>query len=245
MRTTSLLAFSLSLAATMLLAAPALAEKNRLQAKAVVELFTSQGCSSCPPADKLLTRLSADDDVIALAYHVDYWDYIGWPDTFGSPENSEYQRAYAKNWESSRIYTPQMVINGTTGVVGSRQNDVTGALSDAALAVPIDLRMGNDMLKVSIAGKAGAGKATVWLVSYATRSSVVIERGENAGKTMIYSNVVKGRHMLGMWEPETGAELKLPLGELLQSPNSGIAILVQQEHGNLPGPIIGAAAIEN
>ncbi|WDR01700.1 DUF1223 domain-containing protein [Devosia algicola] len=245
MRSFSTLALSLSLAAALLVAGPAHAEKTRLQAKAVVELFTSQGCSSCPPADKLLTRLSARNDVITLAYHVDYWDYIGWPDTFGSAENSEYQRAYAKNWESSRIYTPQMVVNGTTGVVGSRQNDVTGALDGAKLDLPVKLTLGDDMLKVAIAGKAGVGKATVWLVSYSTRSSVAIERGENAGQTMIYSNVVNNRQVLGMWEPEAGAMIKLPLGELLQSPGSGVAILVQQDHDNLPGPIIGAAAIEN
>src|SRR5690606_27069813 len=103
--------------------------------KAVVELFTSQGCSSCPKADALFNELGKRDDVVALAWHVDYWDYIGWPDTFGARENSDRQRGYAENWGSARIYTPQMVINGTLGVIGSHRDDVDGALGEATLTL--------------------------------------------------------------------------------------------------------------
>ena len=97
------------------------AESVRANPKAVVELFTSQGCSSCPPADALLTSLAEREDVVALAYHVDYWDYIGWEDTFGAKDFSDRQRGYAKSWGSTRIFTPQMVVNGGEGVVGSRR----------------------------------------------------------------------------------------------------------------------------
>ena len=114
------------------LAQPASAE-TRLRPKAVVELFTSQGCSSCPPADALLTSLADQEDVVALAYHVDYWDYVGWKDTFGEADFSDRQRAYAQSWGSSRIYTPQMVINGVKGVVGSRRGEVHGELDRASL----------------------------------------------------------------------------------------------------------------
>ena len=103
-------------------ASGAVAGELRVMPKAVVELFTSQGCSSCPPADALLRRAGAAPDLIALAYHIDYWDYIGWPDSFGSKDNSDRQRAYAESWGSSRVFTPQLIVNGAEGVVGSRRD---------------------------------------------------------------------------------------------------------------------------
>lgn len=216
----------------------------RLHPKAVVELFTSQGCSSCPPADRLLTQIGRQPEVIALAYHVDYWNYIGWDDTFGTEQNSEYQRAYAKGWGSSRIYTPQMIVNGTKGVVGSRRPDVDAALTAAELPLDVHLSTDKDTLKVAISGKPGLDDAVVWLVTYMVKADVAIERGENAGMRMRYTNVVTDRQVLGMWEPAGGARLKLPLGELLGGRSNGLAVLVQQEHNGLPGPIIGAAALE-
>lgn len=239
-----LLAASLTLIATLSLPAAARAGEARSHANAVMELFTSQGCSSCPPADALFTRLSAQTGVIALAYHVNYWDYIGWTDTFGAEANSQRQRDYAKSWGSSRIYTPQVVVNGTKNVVGSRQNDVTGALTSAELPVTITIASHGDMLEVTADPQAGLGQAVVWLVTYVGAADVAIDRGENAGKVMRYSNVVNGRQVLGMWDPALGANLKLPLGELLKGPATGLAILVQQEHDGLPGPIIGAASLE-
>jgi hypothetical protein len=226
-------------------AVPAAAQTLRAHPKAVVELFTSQGCSSCPPADALLTSLADDDDVIALAYHVDYWDYVGWSDTFGSADNSKLQRSYAKGWHSSRIYTPQMVINGTKDVVGSRRAEVQTALDGATLSLPVTITTTSHMLKIGVPPRAGESDAVVWLVTYRDRAEVKIDSGENAGKTMVYTQVVTKRQMLGMWEAATGAQLKLPLDEVLNSDSTGVAVLVQQDDDGLPGQIIGAAALEN
>ena len=234
----------LALFALLALAPSSQAESLRERPRAVVELFTSQGCSSCPPADALLTSLDADDGVIALAFHVDYWDYVGWEDTFGDPENSDRQRSYAKSWGTPRIYTPQMVVNGKQDVVGSRRAEVQSALRTASLPLPVDLEREADMLKVAIAPRDGLGDAVVWLVTYLNSAQVQIERGANAGKAMSYTQVVTGRHMLGMWEGEAGAQFKLPLAELAAEPGSGFAVLVQQDRNGLPGAILGAASYE-
>ena len=226
------------------LAAPAGAESMRARPKAVVELFTSQGCAQCPPADALLTGLAEEGDVVALAYHVDYWDYVGWEDTFGDEDFSDRQRAYAKSWGSSRIYTPQMVVNGAKGVVGSRRNEVHGALAGASLPLQVEISRDGDMLKVAIPPDSGLDDAVVWLVSYLDRADVTIDKGENAGKSMVYTQVVTGRQALGMWESAVGADLKLPLPELLSEGSTGIAVIVQQERNGLPGPILGAATYE-
>jgi len=226
------------------LASPAGAETMRGRAKAVVELFTSQGCAQCPPADALLTGLAEEGDVVALAYHVDYWDYVGWEDTFGDEDYSDRQRAYAKSWGSSRIYTPQMVVNGAKGVVGSRRNEVHGALAGASLPLQVGIARDGDMLKVTIPPDTTFGDAVVWMVTYLDRADVTIEKGENAGKSMVYTQVVTGRQALGMWESTTGADLKLPLPELLSEDSTGIAVIVQQERSGLPGPILGAATYE-
>jgi hypothetical protein len=127
--------FALSLA----LASPVLAGEFKLGPKAVLELFTSQGCSSCPKADAMFEQVGKRPDVVTLAYHVDYWDYIGWQDTFGTPENSDRQRDYAEAWGSSRIFTPQMVVNGKGGVVGSKTDAVNGALASATLPLTVSL----------------------------------------------------------------------------------------------------------
>lgn len=234
----------LGLLALMALVQPASAETVRTKPRAVVELFTSQGCASCPPADALLTSLAEADDVIALAYHVDYWDYAGWQDTFGDASFSDRQRAYAKSWGSSRIYTPQMVINGLRGVVGSKRNEVYRALQDVSMPLAVDIAREGDAIRIGVGARDGLGDAVVWLVSYQRRADVAIETGENAGKSMVYTQVVTGRQALGMWEAETGADLKLPVDEILPGPGSGIAIVVQQERRGMLGPILGAASFE-
>ncbi len=226
------------------LAHPAGAESVRSRPKAVVELFTSQGCAQCPPADALLTSLAEQDDVVALAYHVDYWDYVGWEDTFATPEYSDRQRAYARSWGSSRIYTPQMVVNGAKGVVGSRRNEVHGAIDGASLPLVVDLERDGDMLRIDIPPNTTLENAVVWLVTYRSRADVSIDKGENAGKSMVYTQVVTGRQALGLWEGASGANLKLPLPEVLADGDTGFAVLVQQERDGLPGPILGAAAFD-
>ena len=223
------------------LAGAASAESVRTGPRAVVELFTSQGCSSCPPADALLTSLADRDDVVALAYHVDYWDYIGWEDTFGDKGFSDRQRAYAKSWGSSRIFTPQMVINGAEGVVGSRRDEVQDAVTSAQLPLAVTLAVQDDMLKLRVPADAALEDATIWLVRYLDRADVAIDKGENAGKSMVYTQVVVDRQVVGIWEADAGAEIKLPLDQFQNEDNGGLAVLVQQERNGLPGPILGAA----
>src|SRR5690606_31313471 len=210
--------FRASFTATLLALAvlmPATAAETRTRPKAVLELFTSQGCSSCPQADALLEQMSKSPDYIALAYHVDYWDYIGWPDTFGAKANSDRQRDYAASWGSSRIFTPQLVVNGVKGVVASRKKEVEGAVTATGLNLPITLTPTSDMLEVSIGGNDGMEEAVVWLVTFIDRAEVDIERGENKGKRIAYTQIVTGRQAVGMWDPDTGAHFKLPLTEVL------------------------------
>ncbi len=227
----------------LLLAVTPLAAGEIRQSPAVVlELFTSQGCSSCPPADALLEELGKRSDVLALAYHVDYWDYIGWPDTFGAAANSDRQRDYARAWGSSRIFTPQLVVNGTEGVVGSRRGEVMAAIGGAGLELPVTLTATQDMLAISIPGKPGLEEAVVWLVCFRDRAEVAIERGENEGQTIAYTQIVLDRQVLGMWDPVRGASLKVPLKEVLPDRANGLAVIVQSEPNGQPGPIIGAAS---
>lgn len=227
---------------SLVLSGASQADSLRLEPRAVVELFTSQGCSSCPPADALLTSLAERDDVVALAYHVDYWDYIGWEDTFGDKGFSDRQRAYAKSWGSSRIFTPQMVINGAEGVVGSKRDEVQDAVASAQLPLAVSLSVHGDMLKLVVPADAALEDATIWLIRYLDRADVAIDKGENAGKSMVYTQVVVDRQIVGMWEAGAGAEVKLPLDQFADNHNGGVAVLVQQERNGLPGPILGAAA---
>jgi len=222
------------------------ADSVTAQPKAVVELFTSQGCAQCPPADALLTSLAERGDVVALAYHVDYWDYIGWEDTFGAKSFSDRQRSYAKSWGSSRIYTPQMVVNGSEGVVGSKRDAVRDALASAQLPLPVALERHGDMLMVRIPADETLADASIWLVRYLVRADVGIDAGENAGKAMVYTQVVTDRQILGAWEATAGAEIKLPLTGLqgAEAGNTGLAVLVQDERNGLPGPVLGAATYE-
>jgi hypothetical protein len=190
----------------------------------------------------MLKEMAAKPDIIGLAYHVDYWDYIGWSDTFGSKEHSDLQRDYAAAWGSSRIFTPQLVVNGHKGVVASRRGDVGSAVDTAALKLPVNLKSSGDMLEIDIPADSGMGEAVVWLVTFLDKADVTIDRGENEGKTIAYTQIVTGRQVLGMWEPGSGAHLKLPLNEVLVAPANGAVVMVQQENAGLPGPILGAAS---
>jgi len=239
----SLPILSAALVATLLVA-PATGAEIRDKPKAVLELFTSQGCSSCPPADAKLMELQKRGDVITLAYHVDYWDYIGWTDTFGAKANTDRQKSYAQSWGSSMIYTPELVVNGLKGVVGSRDKEVSGALDGATLVLPVALSVDDKMLSISVGPQSGGSNAAVWLVTFKDHQSVAIDRGENAGQTMDYTQIVTSRQMLGMWDPTSGTHLKLPLSEIMAGGANGAVILVQTDKDGLPGPILGAASVQ-
>lgn len=214
----------------------------------VVELFTSQGCSSCPPADQLLGELSNNPNVIALTQAVDYWDYLGWKDENARKTHTERQQNYARARGDRRIYTPQMVINGRFHVVGSRRGEVEQGLKRGAhgLSVGIATETTRDALKISVAGSssidANVRNSTLYLVPYKKSVSVAIKRGENRGRTVTYHNVVSEMRPIGMWHGDAIA-VELPIAELQKHGFDGCAVLLQADLKGLPGPIHGAAMV--
>ncbi|UJW87164.1 DUF1223 domain-containing protein [Devosia sp. SL43] len=198
----------------------------------VVELFTSQGCSSCPPANANLITLSQRPDVLVLSFAVTYWDRLGWKDTFGKPEFTERQVIYEPALEQFGPYTPQMVVNGSTTAVGNRLEDVEALIASAAPLPGPALDLGTAILSIA-AGNAPASGADIWRVTYDPRTvEVPIGRGENTGRTLAHTHVVHALENLGNW---TGTALDLPV---LPVPNGfKTAILVQERNG---GPILAA-----
>lgn len=223
------------------LAAPhvALAQTGAL---AVVELFTSQGCSSCPPADRLLARLCGENNLIALTYNVDYWDYLGWQDSLARPEFSDRQRAYAKARGDAEVYTPQLVVNGRAHVPGNDEARVKAVIAEAqaqALPVSLALRREGDALVVEAGPGAAAKGASVMLIPFAEEIPVKIARGENEGHDVVYHHVAKRLIPAGLWQ---GAPMRLalPAGEVMGETPCDCVALLQAEAG---GPILGAARL--
>jgi hypothetical protein len=218
-----------------------------LKPKGVVELFTSQGCNSCPPADAVLKELAARGDIVALGYHVDYWDYLGWKDTLARPENTERQKLYGKAFGKREVYTPQAVINGRTHIKGGMRGAVNAALAemertDKGLSVEIDVTRAGDSVVINAAGSPGGqGDAHLVLVQFDPIKPIVIERGENKGRTISYANPVSGIQTVGMWHGKP-ARFELPRSEI--NKKGGCAILLQSmSKDGLPGPILGAAVV--
>ncbi|MGK7651165.1 DUF1223 domain-containing protein [Roseovarius sp. B08] len=207
----------------------------------VVELFTSQGCSSCPEADKFFHKLAKHEDVIALSLHVDYWDYIGWKDSFASPAHTKRQRAYAKTAERNVIYTPQMVINGADDVVGNRPMDVVDVIDRhrrLPQTVDMDLTRQGDSVVVEAEPLAELdGPLTVQLVRFQPESTVHIKRGENAGRTITYANVVTEMRELGKWDGAAPLRLAAEAGG-----DAPVVVLLQNKGG--AGLIEAAAVLE-
>jgi hypothetical protein len=208
----------------------------------VVELFTSQGCSSCLPADAFLGELSQRPDVIALSLHVDYWDYLGWRDTLGSPDCAQRQREYARRRGDRQVYTPQAVINGQAEVIGSDRQGVLEAIAGQAREqsfIPVAITGGKRELVIEVAAAPGERlphEATVWVVSVVPEVVIDIRRGENAGRTVAYSNVVRKIMPVGMWHGQA-LSLMLPKAAILG--NGTVCAALLQLDGT--GPIIGAA----
>ena len=197
-------------------AALALAPAAQAQDRPVlVELFTSQGCSSCPPADAFLHELAERENVIALAMHVDYWDYIGWKDSFAQPEFTARQRAYARLGNRTMVYTPQMVINGMDHVVGSNPKD-TNAVIAAHHQLPTEVelaatRSGDTLSLQGMAVGQNSDDASVYIVRYRPEATVEISRGENAGRTISYANVVTDMQVLTQWNLAEPLEMNVDL----------------------------------
>ncbi|MEQ1652837.1 MAG: DUF1223 domain-containing protein [Hyphomicrobium sp.] len=214
-------------------------------ARAVIELFTSQGCSSCPPADIVLQSYANDPSVIALSFPVDYWDYLGWKDTLASSRNSERQRAYAKARGDGAIYTPQVVVNGTLHVNGAQKADIASAIDQTNKAmeqnrVPLWFWQERNTLNIAT-GAAAKGRnfkeATIWLGVVQTTATVDVKRGENNGKALVYTNVVREMTPIGLWKGQA-MKIQIPRAAVMLADTQKSIVLIQEGKA---GPIIAAA----
>ena len=236
---------SQALTVTFLAAAALSAPAKAAETRSVIELFTSQGCSSCPPADALLGELAKDPSTIALTFPVDYWDYIGWKDTLASPVCTARQKAYSAARGDGQVYTPQAVIDGVMHAVGSDSAEIKNAVQTAAsrqniLNVKLGLTTngGNLHVNVPAAGSDGLKSAGLWLLRVAHKRSVAIGRGENSGHSVTYTNVVRGMVKLGDWTGEAkGFDVKEPLPD---ADSDGYVVLLQAAPNGRPGNILGA-----
>ena len=214
----------------------------------LIELFTSQGCSSCPPADALLNRFRNKPGVITLSFSVDYWNYLGWHDTLSSPENSERQRDYALARGDGHVYTPQAVVDGITHVNGANEAAIEMAMRQASqrlkdVKVPMWMRAEGKSLVIDV-GEApktsDMREATIWLAVAKDKETVSISRGENRGREITYSHPVREFTPIGMWRGEK-MSLRLPLKDLHAIGGDCLVAMLQVEGS---GPILGAAAYD-
>ncbi len=213
----------------------------------VVELFTSQGCSSCPPADRILSRLAHDPATLALSFPVDYWDYIGWKDTLATPSYTARQKAYALASGKGAVYTPQAIVNGLTDAVGSDMEAIEEAESETGkragvLSVPLTVVERNGKIDISV-GAAGVGSpqsAGVYLLALASSRTVIVQRGENAGSTLTYSNVVRAMTKIGDWNGAAVA-LQADLSQAHLDGADSYAVIVQAGARAQPSTILAAA----
>lgn len=226
---------TLALAISLLVPATSQAENT-----VVMELFTSQGCSSCPPADRLAVDMaSADDSIIALGWHVDYWDYLGWKDTFSSPEHTQRQAGYRDRWHLRSLYTPQMVVNGRAQMVGSHGAEVRNAVQSAKntpqmIDMSVTLNGSDATVRIS-AIMAGLPEADIILIRVIPEANVDIGRGENAGHTVRYVNIVEHAKTLGEWDGVRDLDVQdIDISD-------GTYVLMIQAKGF--GPILGASYV--
>lgn len=233
-------ALALTLAATV---TPALAGEPR----AVIELFTSQGCSSCPAADKLAGQLRQDPSVLVLSLPVDYWDYLGWKDTLALRPLTERQRAYARGRGARQVFTPQVVVDGTSFAVGSDRAALDRLLRDASqrggLPVPVQGERRGDRILVEV-GAAPEVKAElrgeIWLVPVLRSRAITIQGGENGGRTAHYVNIVRGMQRLGSWTGQA-TRFDVPDSQAAIADADSWVVLLQGSAEGRPGRILGAA----
>lgn len=208
-----------------------------------VELFTSQGCSSCPPADLVLGKLAERPDIVALSFHVDYWDYIGWKDRFASKASTERQRIYARTLRQRYVYTPEMVVDGRAHESGIKPGMIEGLLADARRqssrrTTPDLKRTGDGALTIGLAAASLDQPAEVVVFAYDRRHSTPVERGENHGRRLENFNVVRHFEVVSPWD---GAARQWTVPADRFQPDQGIAVLVQQAD---QGPVLGANKLE-
>lgn len=210
----------------------------------VVELFTSQGCSDCPAADRLVTELAKRKDVIALSLPITYWDMLGWKDTFATESNTRRQKSYAKAMNHSGVYTPQMIVDGTINVVGNQRERVMSVLAARASAgakepyVPVSIGAASGRVEITIPAAKTKQKAmgTIWVLRTLAQGSVKVEAGENRNHQLNYTNLVRDLQRAGEWSGEA-MRIDLPL-TLPNVQHDGIAVILQARDY---GPVLGAA----
>lgn len=235
---------SLTCAAVVLCAYAVTNSSARAEPRAVLELFTSQGCSSCPAADKLAGEFASDPTLLVMSLAIDYWDYLGWKDTLALAGHSRRQKAYAKSRHDREVYTPQIVVNGVAHVLGSDKAAIEHAItqtrgSAGVLSVPVTLAMTSGKLSINV--PAGAeDRAEVWLCPMTKAIPVVIGRGENHGRTITYHNVVRRWVKLGDWTGKV-ASWNVPLTDFAAKDIDKVAVLVQRGGATSPGLVLGAA----
>jgi len=221
---------------------PAFAEPPR----AVVELFTSQGCSNCPPADALLVEYSRQPDIVALSFPVNYWDYLGWKDTLAHADFTTRQKEYAHARSDRQVFTPQMIVNGKKSCIGSDKAQIENAILmtlKGGTKLPVDIAVSeqNGMVTISVTEMAEPPRreALVWVLPVLRSQTVPIERGENKGKTVTYANVVRGLKRIGEWHGGS-ARFEVPV-ETARSGGDGYVVLLQTAQDDKPSLILGAA----
>ena len=227
-----------------LLAAASLGSSAQASPRAVIELFTSQGCSSCPPADRLFAKLALDPDVITLSLPVDYWDRLGWKDTLAKHAFTERQAAYASVRGDGQVYTPQAVVNGTVHAVGSQRSAIDAAVAETAssLSVPLSLKSAGDNIVLSVgpATRGAPSEGMVVLLPFLSSRDVAIGRGENARHKVTYTNVVRDIVPIASWAGMPIAQT-IPLERYKDY--DGIVVLLQAGSPASPGAILGAGRV--
>ena len=234
----ALLATSCAMVLTMAMAGTSDAQ-NAPRQRAVLELFTSQGCSSCPPADALFVRLAKEPDLIALTYPVDIWDYLGWKDTLAQPGFTARQKGYGHARGDRQVYTPQAVINGEAHAVGSDFMSIDSARRNTAGLKQLEITLSQAGIVWRVEAPASGQKGIVWLVPFDRKHDVKIGRGENSGRSVTYANVVRGLIKLADY---TGEAMRMDLpADARSDKTAGFAIFVQSGSEKRPGTILGAA----
>jgi hypothetical protein len=217
--------------------------------RAVLELFTSQGCSSCPAADRLMGEVTRDPSLITMSLAVDYWDYLGWHDTLALHGHTKRERAYAAARGDRDVYTPQVVVNGEMAVLGSDKTAIENAIAQTRekaqpLSVPVTLKIVDNKLVAEVADATGAMRqAEVWLCPITGKITVNVGRGENGGKPLTYYNEVRGWKKLADWSGKA-ASFSHPLDAVPGADIDSFAVLVQSGAAAKPGVVLGAATVD-